>query len=175
MFNTLDWEGMLLPATPIIEIIIRGTIVYLSLFIVLRVVLKREAATLGMTDLLTLVLLANAVENSMAGDKKSIFDGVLLVIVIVCWSHFLNFLGHRFPYFEKLIKPPKLPLVKEGRMLKRNMRKEFITDEELMAEVRMSGINKIEEVEEAYMESTGKISVIAKTGTASKPHEKKVI
>lgn len=164
LFSTeaIDWSEMFSLGTPLLEIFIRGTAVYLLLFLILRVVLKRESATLGVTDLLVVVLLADAAQNAMADDYNSITDGILLVMVIIFWSHFLDFLGYKFPFFQRLIKPQKLLLVKNGKMYKKNMRKELITIDELMAEVRLNGVKTLDEVDEAYMESSGEISVISK-------------
>ena len=164
--TAIDWAKVFLPETPILETIVRASVVYLSIFTILRVVLKRESATLGITDLLVVVLLADAAQNALVGESTSIADGVLLVAVIVGWSYLLNFLGHRSPFFQRLIKPPKLLLVKNGLMHKRNMRKEFITEDELMAEIRTNGVKDISEVEEAYMEASGIISVICRTDEA---------
>jgi uncharacterized membrane protein YcaP (DUF421 family) len=167
---------MFYPEKPVLEIFIRGSAVYLGLFTILRVILKRESATLGMTDLLVVVLLADAAQNALSSDYRSITDGFILVITIVGWSYILNFLGHRFPFFQRLIKPPKLLLVKDGRMLKKNMRKEFITEDELMSEIRISGVSTLEEVKEAYMEPTGKVSVISNNSVStSKSDQKKLL
>ncbi len=103
LLSSIDWAEVFLPATPLLETVVRASVVYLSIFTILRVVLKREAATLGITDLLVVVLLADAAQNALVGELKSIADGILLVAVIVGWSYFLNFLGHRSPFFQKLI------------------------------------------------------------------------
>lgn len=165
--DSLNWQEMFSLGTPLLEIFIRGTAVYLLLFVLLRVVLKRESATLGVTDLLVVVLLADAAQNAMADDYNSITDGILLVLVIIFWSHFLDWLGFKFPFFQRLIKPQKLLLVKNGKVYKKNMRKELITIDELMAEVRLNGVEHLEEVEEAYMESSGEISVIIQNSNQS--------
>lgn len=115
-----------------------------------------------MTDLLVLVLLADAAQNAMAGDYKTITDGLLLVSTIVFWSHFLDWLGYKFPFLGRVIKPPKLLLVKNGRMLKRNMEKELITEEELLSELRKQGLTDIDNIVEAYMEPDGTVSILEK-------------
>lgn len=150
---------------PILEIIIRGSILYLSLFFLLRIILKRETAAIGITDLLVVVLLADASQNAMSGGYTSLPDGVLLVSVIIFWSHFLNWLGFKSPFFYKIIKPAKLLLVKEGRMIRRNMKKELLTEEELISEIRLNGVKDLKDVEEAYMETDGRISVISNSKT----------
>lgn len=88
--QTIDWNEMFSLGTPLLEIFIRGSAVYLLLFLILRIVLKRESATLGVTDLLVVVLLADAAQNAMADDYNSITDGILLVMVIIFWSHFFS-------------------------------------------------------------------------------------
>ena len=162
LFREVDWPGLFVPTTPLLETFVRGTLVYLALFVLLRIITKRESSSVGVTDLLVLVLLADAAQNAIAGDYSSITDGILLVAVIIFWSYFLDWLGYRYSFFDRLIKPSKLLLVKNGRMLKRNMEKELITDEELMSEVRKQGLKNMEDIEEAYMEPNGTISIIGK-------------
>ncbi|HEX7026249.1 MAG TPA: YetF domain-containing protein [Gammaproteobacteria bacterium] len=175
LFGGIDWGGLFIPTTPLLETFVRGTLVYLALFILLRVLTKRESSSVGVTDLLVLVLLADAAQNAMSGDYSSITDGVLLVAVIVFWSYFLDWLGYRYSFFDRLIKPSKLLLVKHGRMLKRNMEKELITEEELMSEVRKQGLKNLADIDEAYMEPNGTISIISeKQQSKSKKHERKV-
>jgi uncharacterized membrane protein YcaP (DUF421 family) len=156
----INWSEIFLPDKPLLEIIVRGTVMYLSLFILLRVILRREAGNLGITDILVIVLLSDAAQNGMAGNYNSITDGVLLVAVIIVWSHLLDWLSYRYKFFDKLIKPSKIIIVKDGKMIKTNMRKELITEEELMSKVRGEGLDKLEEVKMAYMEHDGNITVI---------------
>ncbi|MBT1702871.1 DUF421 domain-containing protein [Chryseosolibacter indicus] len=172
-FSQPDWKKIFVPETPLIEIVIRGSVTYLAIFILLRVVLKREAGTLGMTDLLVVVMLADAIQNGMSDDYHSVTDGILLVCTILLWSHFLNYLGFHFPWIQKLIHPPALLLVKNGVLIKKNLRKEFITEDELMSQVREQGVASLKEVKEAYMEMDGRISVISNTKDTST--NKKVI
>ena len=92
--SQLDWSTIFLPTLPIAEIFLRGTVIYLLLFGILRV-LRREAGAIGVGDLLVVVLVADAAQNAMASDYKSITEGVLLVGTIVGWDYFLNWLGYR--------------------------------------------------------------------------------
>src|SRR5688572_3427801 len=102
MFSAVDWGRLLIPDTPLIEIVLRGTLMYLGLFVLMRVVLKRETGGLGMSDLLVTVLLSDAAQNGMADDYSSVPDGLLLVATIMAWSHALDWLGQRFPRFQRL-------------------------------------------------------------------------
>lgn len=163
-FSGVDWVGIFLPETPLLEIVVRGTATYLALFLLLRLVLKRESGAVGITDLLVVVLIADAAQNAMAGGYTSITDGLLLVGTIVFWAWALNWLGYRFPSIGRLVHPAPLPLVRDGRLLRRNMEKELITEDELMSQFRLQGIEDVAEVKAAHMEGDGCISVVARDG-----------
>jgi uncharacterized membrane protein YcaP (DUF421 family) len=156
----IDWKTIFLPSIPFIEIILRGSVMYLALFILLRIILKRQTGTLGMTDLLLITLLADASQNGMAGDYKSLPDGIVLVATIIFWSYALDWLSFKSPRFQRLIGPPPLPLIKNGQLLRKNMRRELITEADLMEQLRKKGIDDLSRVKDAYIESEGNISVI---------------
>lgn len=162
--NTLlqiDWKSVFIPSVHLAEIFLRGTIVYLFIFFLLRV-LRREAGAIGISDLLVVVLIADAAQNAMASEYKSITEGVVLVSTIVFWDYFLDWLGYRFPKVRRLLQARALLLVNEGRMLRRNLRLEMITEEELTGLLREQGVENIIEVKKCYLESDGHISVIKK-------------
>jgi hypothetical protein len=73
----IDWQKLLIPEQPAVESVIRGTIVYLLLFVVMRFLLKRRSGGLGMADVLVVVLIADAVQNAMGSEYKSVTEGVL--------------------------------------------------------------------------------------------------
>lgn len=161
----MHWGQVLAFHTPVLETIVRGTLVYLALFLMLRLVLKRESGTLAVTDLLVVVLIADAAQNAMAGGYRSVPDGLLLVGVILFWSYALNWLGFHVRMVEKLVQPPPLPLVKDGRLLYRNMRRELITEQELTSQLRLHGVDDLAQVRLAQMEGDGRISVVSTTAS----------
>jgi uncharacterized membrane protein YcaP (DUF421 family) len=156
----MDWKSIFLPDTPLLEIILRGSLMYIALFTMLRVILKRQTGTLGMTDLLLITLLADAAQNAMAGAYQSLSDGVVLVATIIFWNFAFDWLSFKSEWFARLIEPPALPLIRDGKMLRRNMRRELITEEELMMQLRQQGLDDISKVKNASIESDGQISVI---------------
>ena len=83
-------------------------------------------------------------------------------MTIVFWDMLLNWLDYRFPALRPLLRPASLPLVKDGRLQRRNMRRELITEEELMAKLREQGLERVEDVKASYLEGDGSISVIPK-------------
>ena len=156
----MDWKSIFLLDVSIVEIIVRGSIMYLALFAMLRIILKRQSGTLGMTDLLLITLLADASQNAIAGEYHSIPAGIVLVATIIFWNYLLDWLSFKSEWFGRLIEPAPLPLIRNGRMLRRNMRHELIKEDELMMQLRQQGLDQVSKVKEAYIESDGRISVI---------------
>jgi uncharacterized membrane protein YcaP (DUF421 family) len=157
----IDWNSVFVPTVSLVEIVLRGTLVYLLLFILMRV-LRREAGALGISDLLVIVIIADASQNAMSSDYKSVTEGAVLVGTIIAWDYSLDWLGYKFPALGRLLRPAPLPLVKDGSALRRNMRKEMISMEELMAQLREEGVERLSEVKRCYLEGDGHISVIKK-------------
>jgi len=164
-----DWVRVFLPDTPLLEIVFRGSVMYLALFTLLRVVLKRQSGTTGVTDLLVIVLLADAAQNGMAGGYTSIGDGLLLVAVIVAWAYLLDALAYRWRFAAKLIRPGPLLLVRDGRPLRGNMRRELISMSELRTELREQGIGDLAEVRELRMEPDGRFSILRRDPDSPQP------
>ncbi|MET7876063.1 DUF421 domain-containing protein [Micromonospora profundi] len=158
-----DWGKVFIPDTPVLEILVRGSVMYLALFTLLRVILKRESGTTGVTDLLVIVLLADAAQNGMSGGYNSITDGLLLVGVIIGWSYLLNAVAYRWQAAARLIRPSSLVLVRDGEVMRENMRRELITNEELHTLLRQQGVSDLADVREVRMEPDGRFSVTTRT------------
>ncbi len=174
-FSEIDWYELFVPQAPLAGVIVRGTLTYVMLFLILRFLLKRQTGVIGIADLLVIVLIADAAQNAMAAEYKSITEGALLILTIVFWNYALDWLGYRFPAFQRLVRPPPLPLIKDGQMLFRNMRQEKITQEELNSQLRQQGIESCHEVKEAFIEGDGRISIIKRIeeeNTPSKPRKR---
>ncbi|SHF07130.1 DUF421 domain-containing protein [Streptoalloteichus hindustanus] len=158
----MDWSSVFVPDTPLLEIVIRGTVMYLVIYFLLRLVFKRQAGTTAITDLLVIVLLADAAQNGMAGDYKAVPDGLLLVSVIVFWAVLLDAVAWKFPRVEKIVKPRPLPLVRNGRLVRENMARELLTELELFSQLREQGVTRLADVWRAQIEPDGRLSVIRK-------------
>ena len=158
----IDWQELFVPTHPILAIILRGTMTYIMLFLILRFFLKRQSGVIGIADLLVVVLIADAAQNAMASEYKSITEGAVLVLTIVFWNYAVDWIGFHFPAFQRFTRPPPLLLIKDGKMLPKNMRQEMITTEELNSQLRQQGVEHCSEVKRAYIEGDGSISIIRK-------------
>lgn len=156
----LDWGELFSFSVPPAEIVVRGSAMYWFLFLIFRFVVRRELGSIGIGDILIMVIVADASQNAMAGEYKSISDGFLLVGTLIGWNMLLDWAGFRFPWLRSFVRPPSLLLVKHGRLLKNNMRREFISEDELWVKLREAGVESLATVKRAYVESDGQISVI---------------
>jgi uncharacterized membrane protein YcaP (DUF421 family) len=166
----IEWKAMFTPDVPLLETVVRGSVIYLAIFFLLRLSLRRTAGELTMLDFVFVLLAASAGADAMTGGSTSIINSVVLVSTIVAWNYSLNSLGYRIPFIERLIAPPPLPVIQNGRMLQKNMRREFLTVEELRMQLREEGIEDVKYVKSAFIEGDGNISVIKwedGNGTAS--------
>lgn len=162
----IDLTHLFGPSVPPAEIILRGTAVYWFLFLLFRFVLRRDVGTLAITDVLMLVLIADAAQNAMAGGYDSITDGFILVGTIAAWNYALDWAAFHSRAIRRFVEGEPVQLVRDGKILPRNMRRELLTRDDLMSALREHGIEELSEVKSAAMETDGEISVI-KTGESA--------
>jgi uncharacterized membrane protein YcaP (DUF421 family) len=158
--HTIDWHGVLVPSIGIAEIMVRGTLMYLALFAILRFIGRRQAGHFGPADLLVIVLIADAAQNGLGKDYQSVTEGIVLVLTIVAWEYLLDWLAWRFPAARPYLKPPGLTLIKDGKVMRPAMRKEMLSDDELKGQLREHGVEDIASVRLARLEGDGRLSVL---------------
>ncbi|MEO7511679.1 MAG: YetF domain-containing protein [Gemmatimonadaceae bacterium] len=154
-----DWHKMFVPTVSLLELIVRGSVMYLLIFAFMRI-LRRETGALSTADLLVVVLVADAAQNAMASEYHSITEGAVLVATIFAWNQALDWLSFRFPAMRKLLSSPPLLLVKDGRINARNLRSEMLTKDDLAGLLREHGVANLAEVRRCYLESDGHVSVV---------------
>ncbi|HVJ25456.1 MAG TPA: YetF domain-containing protein [Burkholderiales bacterium] len=157
---SMDWGEIFGLSVSPWELIIRGTAMYLFLFVVFRVVIRRRIGAVGMADILILVIIADAAQNGMSGEYRSVTEGAILIGTIIFWNVLIDWLNYRVPALQDWLEAPPMLLVRDGRILHRNMRHEFITEQELKSKLREKGVDDLSQVAQAHMESDGSVSVI---------------
>ncbi len=158
----IDWRELFGLTLPAAEIIIRGSAVYWFLFLIFRFVIRRDVGAVGIADILVLVIVADASQNAMSGEYQSIGDGMLLVATLIGWNVLLDWLSFRFKIVRRFAEASTLCLVKDGQLQMRNLRREFITEDELWAKLRQAGVSELSEVKLVSLEADGQISVLKK-------------
>jgi uncharacterized membrane protein YcaP (DUF421 family) len=163
----IDWENLFVPQTPLWEFVLRGTVIYFVLLAALRVLVRRHIGSMSLIDLLLMVLIADAAQNAMADEYHSLTEGLVLCGTLIAWNYFFDFLAYRYEWFQKLLEPSPLPVVRDGKMLLRNMRREYITKDEIEGLLRELEIHNLSDVKVACVESDGGISVERVDGSKS--------
>jgi uncharacterized membrane protein YcaP (DUF421 family) len=158
--HSFDWHAIFaMSATPQ-ELLLRGTVMYWFLFLVFRFILRRDTGSAGVSDILFVVLLGDAAQNGMIGEAMGVGDAVFLISVLVGWNYLLDYLAYYFKPIEWLTAPPPLCLVRNGRKLRANMRKEHLTDGEIEGKLRDAGVDRLSDVKRMYLESGGEFTVL---------------
>jgi uncharacterized membrane protein YcaP (DUF421 family) len=132
----IDWRGLFVLDTPLLELVIRGTVMYFALLAAMRVLVRRHVGSLNLMDLLLVVLIADAAQNAMAGEYRSITGGLVLCGTHFAWNYIFDMLAYHSDFVAWLLEPSPLALVKNGRFQRRNMRQEFITEDEILSQLR---------------------------------------
>jgi len=159
-----DIPAALIPDVSLFETIVRGVVMYLAIFILLRVILRGRTSAVTISDLLVLVLIADAAQNAMASDYMTITNGIVLVATIVVTSFTMDWIAFRSERLRRFVHPERKALIVDGRVLRKTLGEELITEEELETQVRLNGIEDVKEVKVAYLEGNGAISVIKRSG-----------
>ena len=155
----IDWSAVLEPHH-VTENVVRATLVFWMLFLLLRYLPNRKAGSVGPTDLLVVVLLANAVQNAIMREATAVTDAAIQVATIVGWSLAFDFLGDRVPGVRGLLRAEPVEVIRDGKIIARNLRREFMTEEELHAQLRLQGVDAIDDIARAFVESDGRVSII---------------
>ncbi|MDB5511721.1 MAG: hypothetical protein JWR08_1204 [Enterovirga sp.] len=165
----MNWREMFVPQASLLEVVARGSIMYVLLFLALRYLMKRHAGQVGIADILVIVLISEAAQNALVGDAKSITEAAVLVGTILFWSYAVNWLSYRVPLLRSLGGGSPVPLIQDGRLVERNLARELLTEDEVMSHLRQHGVERLAQVKRACLESDGNISVVRQDESDTAP------
>jgi uncharacterized membrane protein YcaP (DUF421 family) len=154
-----NWASIFAPETSLFELIARGSLLYFGILIMMRFMPRRTGGELATMDLIFIVLIAESAAHAL-GDYTSITEGMVLIGVLMAWNYLVNALSYRVPFIERLVSAPPLQVIRDGKLLRHNMRRELLTEEELMGQLRQQGMDNLCEIKTAFVEGDGQISII---------------
>ncbi len=158
----LDWSDTFTPQLTLPEVLVRRTVVYFALLALLRVIPKWQAGPGSMASLLFVVLLGGLAADAVKGPAESVTDLLLLIATVVLWVVVVDWLSFRLPWVRFLAQDSPTRLIRDGRILRKNLRREMIAEEDLKTQLRRQGVDDIRNVREAELEADGSISVVKK-------------
>ena len=142
------------------EFVVRALIIYAFLLILLRLTGKRQIGQMSPFDLVLLLVLSNAVQNSMNGGDNTILGGMILAVTLVACNAALSFITYHNKAAGRFVEGEPEVLIFDGKLMKKNLEKEGLTMDELQGAMRVAGCEKVEDVHLATMELNGQISIV---------------
>ena len=157
------------------DTVFRVTVVYFFVLVGLRILGKREFGQLAPLELVSLLMIPEIVSQALTGDDHSVTTGLAGVATLMVLVFLTSALMHRFERVETLVSGTPTVLVRNGQWLQDAMNRMRVTPAEVMTEVRKAGVESLDMVEWAILESDGSIAIIARhradAGSASGQHE----
>jgi uncharacterized membrane protein YcaP (DUF421 family) len=146
------------------EVVLRTAIVYLFLVAALRLSGKREVAQMTVLELVVILVISDAVQNSMVGDNTSVYGGLIAVVTLLTLDFLLRTLSRRSKKVRDVIEGEPRLIVRDGRLLRHAIEEEGLGMGDVRTAVREHGLSRIEDVRFAVLETNGTISVIPRDG-----------
>jgi len=145
------------------DIVLRGIFVFFFLYVLLRVMGRRELSSLEPFDLILLVILGDAVQQGLTQDDYSLTGAVLAVGTIATLQVVTSYLNFRFPKLRSVLDGEPIVLVQDGKLVERNLKRERLTRQDVAEAARTQSIASLDDVAWAIMETSGKFSFIKKS------------
>jgi uncharacterized membrane protein YcaP (DUF421 family) len=147
-----------------VDLVARAVVVFLAIFLVTRVVGRRELSKMEPFDLILLIVTGDLVQQGITQSDYSLTGALTVIATIALLTVALSYLSFKVPRLRPVLDGEPLVLVQDGEVIERNLRRERITIEELLAEARQQQIGSLAKVRFAVLETNGAISFIAGDG-----------
>lgn len=154
------WEELLPAGISFLSLFLRAAVAYLFILLLLRISGKREVGQLEASEFVTVLLISEAAQNSMTGGDESFLGGMWVVLVLVAMSSLISFLIYRSEFFQFIFEGAPRLIIHRGQLIRKNMRKERMSESELRALLRKKGIISLSEVHSAILEADGDLSIV---------------
>lgn len=144
------------------DIVLRAAAIFLVIYLLTRVMGRRELSGLEPFDLVVIVVIGDFVQQGVTQNDFSVTGAILAVSTIAILTVFTSWLSYRFKALRPVLEGSPIVLLADGKPIERNLRRERITVDELAAQARLQQIASLGEVRWAVLETSGQISFIAK-------------
>ena len=145
------------------DIVFRGVVVFVFLYVLMRVIGRRELSSLEPFDLILLVILGDAVQQGLTQDDYSLTGAILAIGTIAILQVVVSYANFRFPRLRPLLDGEPIVIVEHGKPVDKNMRRERVTMDDVLQAARLQNIASLDDVDWAVMETSGAISFIKKS------------
>ena len=149
------------------DLVVRAAVIFLALWLVMRASGNRQFAELTAFDAVLIIVIAEVTGNSLSGDDYSLTASIVVIVTLVALDLGVSLLKRRFPKFGKVAEGVPVLLVENGRLLWQNLKKERVTPEDILGAARdTQGIERLDDVKYAVLETSGHISIVPRRDAA---------
>lgn len=151
------------PSFPVWHFVLRGSVIYLAVLLLLRLAGKRQVGQMGVGEFVAILLISNAVQNAMNGGDNSITGGLILAGVLIAISLGIDYTTFRSKTWQRWVEGSPSLLIHDGKLIEKNLDAELLNRQELLGLMRRQGVHSFSEVAEAILETNGALSITKKS------------
>src|SRR5438552_8549064 len=147
------------------DLAIRAVVLFTFIFLLTRVIGRRELSSLEPFDLILLIVIGDAVQQGLTQDDYSVTGSLIVVSTFAIMQVLVSYASFRFPVLRPALEGEPIVIVQDGKPIERNLKRERLTVGEILTEARQQQLARLDEIEWAVLETSGKISIIPKAGS----------
>jgi uncharacterized membrane protein YcaP (DUF421 family) len=144
------------------DIAIRSAVIFFFIYLLMRIIGRRELSSLEPFDLILLVVLGDSVQQAVTQDDYSVTGAFIVVSTIALLQVFVSYLNFKVPRLRPIIDGEPIVIVQDGKVIEGNARRERLTLEDIAEAARMQQIASLEDVQWAVLETSGELSFVEK-------------
>jgi uncharacterized membrane protein YcaP (DUF421 family) len=148
------------------DLAIRATFLFGFVYLLTRIIGRRELSSLEPFDLILLIVIGDAIQQGLTQDDYSVTGALIVVGTFAMLQVLVSLLSYRFPSLRPALDGEPIIVVQDGKPIERNMRRERLTVEEVLVEARSQQLTSIEQIAWAVLETSGSISIIPKQSSS---------
>jgi uncharacterized membrane protein YcaP (DUF421 family) len=147
------------------DLAFRATFLFSFIYLLTRVIGRRELSSLEPFDLILLIVIGDAVQQGLTQDDYSVTGALIVVGTFAVLQVTVSYLSFRFKRLRPMLDGEPVVVVQDGKVIERNLKRERLTVEEVLVEARQQQMTSLDEIAWAVLETNGKISIIPKSGS----------
>jgi len=153
------------------DIVLRASVMFAMLYLLIRLLGKRELGQMTPFELVLLVVMGDLIQQGVTHNDFSLTGAMLAICTFAFWALVLSWTVYLFPRAKDLLDGAARVIVRDGEIVTSALRRDRLTRDEILSEMRLAGIGRLSSVAWAILEPQGKISFIKKEAGASPQHD----
>jgi uncharacterized membrane protein YcaP (DUF421 family) len=144
------------------DLTIRAVVLFFFIYLITRVIGRRELSSLEPFDLILLIVIGDAIQQGLTQDDYSVTGALIVIGTFAILQILVSYLSFRFPRLRPALDGEPIVVVQDGKAIEKNMKRERITLEEVLVEARQQQVASLDQIAWAVLETSGRISIIPK-------------